>query len=426
MSVHRQRFSTRALLVYILFLTMGLVFLGPPFNTAVAAGKVTGVQLFDEVWQAVRDHYFDPKFDGVDWDTARKKWRPKAEQARTPDQAYKVIDSLLAELKDPGTYLLSPEESKELEKEQAKQRLDLFGVGMILGTTPKNEILIRLILPGAPAAKAGIKRGDRLVSVNGKSVQGITVEAVAALVRGPKDSKVALVVKSPNGKVRSVTAVRDKVSFPIKVEQRTLPNKVGYVAVPSFSESMETQLLAALRKQSRARALILDLRHNLGGGSFGTLQLMAGLFGDFPIGMLSTREGVIPLHSMLASDSLSPLIPPPTNLDVYKKPVAILIDETTTFDLLALAMRENQRAILVGRPTRQNEGQGQAEVKLKNGSVLSVTTSRMYSPLGNTLLLGVTPDVIVPLDEAYLQAWSADKDPDITAALRALKQRWGI
>ncbi len=412
-------------LVACLLALLGLS-LAIPAATAPAAQEAR-LQLFDRVWEQVARLYLDARLHGVDWEGVRAKYRPRVAAARDDAEAYALINEALATLKDPGTFVLSPQEVKEMRQQGAGVRV--VGVGMLLGGMPSGDILVRQVVPGGPASRAGVRPGDRVVQVDGRPVKGLPVDQVAQMIRGPEGTRVKLVLRRPDGSEKQVQPKRAEVHFEPKVRSEMLAGQIGYLAIPTYGEGMENQVLAHLRRLHKSRGLILDLRNSLGGGPMLTLQRIAGLFTDKPLGALLSRQGVALLTPEKTWEPpnwwTGLLTPPPTALDRYDKPLVVLIDDTTLLDILALGLKEGQGAQLVGRPTSPGRGSSQLSIDLPGGGQLSVTVGAYVSPAGHTLRNGIRPDVLVAMDDAYVASWGAGQDPDVARGLAVLQAKLG-
>lgn len=388
-------------------------------------------EVVEEVWQVVAENFFDPEFNGVDWQKVKAEYAAKAAQAEDDEALAAVINEMLAKLGDPQTYYLTAKQAAELERQE--NRVDIVGVGMLLGRGPQGEIVVRDVLPNGPAARARVRRGERITAVDGEEVQGVRVSDVAEKIRGPKSSTVALTLLSDKGE-RRVLAKRAPVSFIPEVDSKVLEGNIGYLKIPDFADSTEVQVLAHLRRLHRTDGLVLDLRDNFGGGGYDTLLKIAGLFTDKPLGALLSRQGLFVLvpQSQWEGGTGSIFVPPPTGMDIYKKPMAVIVDETTYLETLAVGLQETGRAKLVGRPTvteamRQvgsgvPRGTSQYIAELSDGSVVNVTSLHVITPRGKTLIDGISPDVTVSMDQTFYEAWMAGRDRDVEEAVKLLQQ----
>ncbi|MGE5598232.1 MAG: S41 family peptidase, partial [Bacteroidota bacterium] len=182
-----------------------------------------------------------------------------------------TIDGMLASLHDPYTRFLPPAEYRELKVQTDGS---FGGIGVILSYNEKDKsILIMKALNGSPGEKAGLRRGDRLVEIDGRAAKGMSVEEAVASIRGPIGSTVRLAVSRGEGesaRVVKVTIVRANIKLP-SVEWEFLDDpvagRVALIALAQFSERTPAELDEALRAadEKRARGIILDLRYNPGG-----------------------------------------------------------------------------------------------------------------------------------------------------------------
>lgn len=394
---------------------------------AAAAAQVPqeplAAQVVRAAWQAVRDHYFDEKFGGVPWDEALLQ--RYLQQAAAPDaDGYRIAAEMVGRLGDPLTAVIDPQARRQLEA--ATPRVEVVGIGVRLSSGPEGYPLVRQVLPGGPAARAGVWSGALVVGVDGQPTRGRTLDEVAARIRGPAGTAVRLELERADGSRVSLTLTRQAVSWEPRAVSRVLEGNVGYLHLPHFAQGMETAALAELRRLYRTRALILDLRDSSGAGSYLTLSHIAGLLTDQPLGFWVTREGFVSLPAEKATTSDNPLVPAPTSADHYDRPVAVLVDEVSAFGLLAFALRQMGRAVLVGRPTPSGAGELAAAYPLPGGGLVQVTTGRFYSMRGEPLVGPVVPDVTVPLDRAYLKAWESGQDPDVAQAIDLLRRRGAL
>lgn len=409
-----------------------LIAIGAPL--ASAAQTLSNVELFDAVWGAVAESYAGPDFKPLEWQAVWRELRPLAEKAKDAATVQDVIDRMLARLNDPHTYYVSPKQmAASKQTKLAEDRLDVVGIGVLLTQAPDGSVVARQVLPKSPAARAGIREGTRITAVDGRAVKGVAVATVAERIRGDRGTKVRLSLLDPWNSARDVTLSRADVRFVADVRSKVLPDNIGYLYLPGGGDGFELKVLRHLRKLQRTQGLIIDLRSGWSATDLShmiPILKIAGLFTDQSLGTLVSRQGTLSLTPQIRWESSSSdswwkslLTPPPTAMDVYKKPVALLVDESTTWDILALAMQESGRAVVVGRPTAPGGGALAGGYELTDGSGLSVTITYYSSPRQQTLKNGMKPDVVVPMDLAYLAAWYKGEDLDIDAAKKALLAR---
>jgi carboxyl-terminal processing protease len=352
----------------------------------------------DRDWQAFGSAYDAVVSKNPDW----------ANEAH-PD--WLVLRSMAESLNDGHTSFLTPDEARR------RDETSFAGIGVLLSRPQDNQPpLIAEIFPNSPAAASGLKRGDRILGVDGKDVRTLTVGDIAALIRGQAGSQV-------NVQVRRVSAA-DPLQFTLRrsqvqVEQvigRQVPNApIGYLKVRSFSDpSIVDQVLGVLDqgRQRGIRGWVLDLRGNPGG----SLSVVLGAAAGF----------VDPAHAVVGyqvdrTRHQTPLQTQAVNL-LNGSALVVLVDHDSSSgaEILAAALQEAGVATLVGSTTAGNVGVA-TQIRLPDGSVLQVTEQRFVSPNGAQLDgVGVTPDVAVAMTDEDLEN---DRDPQLGKALELIVDR---
>ena len=180
-----------------------------------AATREGRLQIFDEVWEQVRERYFDPSMRGVDWQEVRRSLRPRAAEARDESELYAVLTRMLGSLQDPHTRVFAPGESEDWRV----QRYVSVGVAV---REMAGEVVVTDVERGSDAARAGLRAGDAVTSVGGESAEGLIARrlaeqaagasaaerllAVTRLFDGPRDSDVAVAFRR-DGEARERTVV---------------------------------------------------------------------------------------------------------------------------------------------------------------------------------------------------------------------------
>lgn len=283
------------------------------------------------------------------------------------------------------------------------------GVGMTV-TSVKRGFRVEQVFRKSPAAKAGIRSGDVVVSVDGHSIAGESAEAATARVKGPEGTEVELgVVRPPHGAVRHVKLTRARITPPVAGGKVKVVNgqRVGYVRLLSFSEDASAHLRRAVRKVERAgaRSIVLDLRGN-GGGLLREAVLSATIF-------LPKDEVVVTTRSRTQGRA------------VYKtsaghlpeRPLVVLIDGNTASaaEALAAALADNADAPVVGTKSF-GKGVFQQDIDLSNGGALKLTIGEYFTPAGENLGgKGIQPDVPVRDDPATAQDEALERALEVAA-----------
>ena len=312
-------------------------------------------RLFDQVVQHVSRHY-------VDTLSERELYQ-------------KAIDGMLQELGDPYSVYLTPERQNRLLE---NTRGTYGGLGIQIDVRD-GWITVIAPTPGTPADRAGIQTGDRIVAVDGRPTQGLTPEEALHLLRGPKGSRVALLVERPG--------LGDRLSFQITradirlraVQQASMLNeRVGYVDLNVFSDSTTTELRGSIDSLRRRgmQALVLDLRQNPGGLLEQGVEV-SDLFLDRGQKIVSMR-GRTPVTT---TDFVARA--PQSWPDL---PIVVLVNGGTASasEIVAGALQDHDRAVIVGSTTF-GKGSAQSVFRMPSGGALKLTTARWFTPVGRSI-----------------------------------------
>jgi carboxyl-terminal processing protease len=262
------------------------------------------------------------------------------------------------------------------------------GIGLTVAGV-KDGLRVEGVFDGSPAARAGIKAGETIISVNGKSIAGVDSNAATVLIKGPEGTEVSVGVRGARegARTRQIRLTRAQISLPVVSSKLETVDgkKLGYARLATFSEGAHGALRAAVSKLQRrgAERLVLDLRGN-GGGLLDEAVLTASIF-------LPEDETVVSTDSRTQGHA------------VYKTkgdnlpslPIVVLIDRNTASaaEILTAALADDAGAKTVG--TRSyGKGVFQQEIDLSNGGALKLTVGEYFTPDGTNLAgEGIHPDV---------------------------------
>lgn len=295
-----------------------------------------------------------------------------------PESATGSIDDMLEALKDPYTDYFTEEEWNGFMN---SLDLNYAGIGMRLGQDEGGFVAVE-IFEGSPAAAAGMKRNDYIVSVAGKTTDGLTLDQVTELVRGPEGSDVAIRVRRA-GQDIDLTVKRGQIHMPV-VSGGMMEGGVGYLDINSFSEDADelfASMLSELKSRS-IRGLVVDLRDNPG-GILDTAKHIAEQF--IPQGVL--------IHTRDRDDVDEPLVIEKGHSVEF--PVVVLVNENSASasEVLTAALQDYHKAIAVGVKT-YGKGSVQGLYPLESGGVLKVTIQEYLSPDKRKVNhVGLEPDV---------------------------------
>lgn len=292
------------------------------------------------------------------------------------------VSAMLAALHDPYTQYLDPTQFRLLRRET---RSSYVGIG--IGALPDLRGLRVVGIKPGPAKRAGVRAGDMIVSIGGRSAAGVPFEKQVSWILGKAGTSVRLGILR-HGQLFSVAVVRDRISAP-PVKSRLLADgkiRVGYLKVTAFRIGAAPVLNASLAKLRRSDAvgIVLDLRGNPG-GVFDQAVGIASLFLDH--GVIVTTIGA---HEKRHVYTASPN-------ETTRLPLIVLVnrDSASAAEIVAAALHDNRRAILVGEHTF-GKGLVQTLRPLPNGAALKLTTARYITPAGADInLRGVYPDLHV-------------------------------
>jgi len=347
------------------------------------------VKYFREVLQLVKENYVGDAPAGYD------------------DLTRAALDGLLGQL-DPHSQFLRADAYQETEEEMT----NAFGGIGIQVEMRDNQVVIITPMADTPAERAGLRRGDRLVKIDGKPVENPSVEKTVRLVRGEPDSLVTVTVFRPS--------TRQTLDFPLKrarirlesVRNATLhPGGLGYLQVTQFSERTGQEFRTALAglEQQGLRGLVIDLRNNPGGLVDAAIDVCNEFFDKGELIVYTQGRTPESRENFNADGS-----------HVKRTyPIAILVNGGTASaaEIVSGAMKDTKRAVIVGEKSF-GKGSVQSIIALQNGEGLKLTTARYYTPSGITIHeKGITPQVEVEVsadDESKLRLQQSR--PDLAAS----------
>jgi carboxyl-terminal processing protease len=327
---------------------------------------------------------------GIFWDALSIIRASFVGRAEIDDQTlvYGAIRGMVEALGDTGhSVFLTPE---EVEAEQNSLGGEVVGIGVLLGERDGGIVIVSVI-PQGPADDAGIRAGDRVLSVDGRSVEGLAPEQVAGNVRGDAGSTVEIVLERPSsGERLELSIVRERLRVPAADWAMVPGTDIGLLRLFQFSTGSANDLRDARDAAITAGAgrLILDLRGNPGGYVDQAVNVTS----------LFVADQTVYIRELASGER----IPVPTNNNAYSAtdlPLVVLIDENTasSAEITAGAIQSNGRAQLVGTTTF-GTGTVLLSFDLPDGSSVRLAVERWLTPEGELIFgKGIAPDVEVTL-----------------------------
>src|ERR1039457_533195 len=283
---------------------------------------------------------------------------------------------------DPHSNFYDPKAFAQMREDQHGK---YYGVGMSIAQQPdKNGVVHVVVLApfeGTPAFKAGIKPGDVIVSIDGKSADGLDSTAVAGMLKGPKGTHVS-VVKSREGKEGPLTfdLVRDEIPrYSVDLAFLLKPG-VGYIHVTNFMETTSREVGDALEKfqatNGNLHGLIIDLRGNPGG----LLNEAVNMSDKF----LQKGQIVVSQRGRAYPDQVYRATHGEEGKDKY--PVVVLVNRNTASaaEIVSGALQDHDRALIVGETTF-GKGLVQTVFQISENTGLALTTYHYYTPSGRLI-----------------------------------------
>jgi carboxyl-terminal processing protease len=369
-----------------------------------AALKDSPKALVDQAWQTVQRNYVDRTFNRQDWIKVRSQYLQSTYS--TQESAYQAIATLLESLGDPYTRFLTPDALKDLTQNISGE---FVGVGLTVSLDAKTrEWVVEKAFDESPAAIAGLKAKDIIVSINGKSTPSIDPSKAAPYLVGPVGSKLAVQVRRGQENLK-YELVREPINLN-PLTYKALPNKggtIGYIRLPIFTTKSAQSMQNALKtlETQKAAGYLLDLRGNPGGVldagiAIARMWLAKGI-------IVSVQERDLPRQMLSA-----------TNQALTVRPLVVLVDQesASASEVLAAALQDNKRAVLVGKVTF-GKGLVQSFEPLNDNSGVLVTIAKYFTPNGKNIhKVGITPDVVA---EASAQP---SGDPQYQAGIKTLER----
>lgn len=307
------------------------------------------------------------------------------EPAQRNKVAEGAIKGMVAEL-DPHSAYMTPAEFALFQGETEGK---FGGVGVEVDF--KNDY-VTVIAPieGSPAARAGIRPGDQIVSIDGRPMRGERIDKLVGLMRGPAGSTVKLMIRRPGlAEPLTFTLQREEIHVTSVVGKR-LANDVAYLRLKQFQEGTHDELLrvtARLRAESKAplTGVILDMRNNPG-GLVDEAEAVADEFLSTGVIYTTRHRGQV-VDEAKAHDGGA----------FASLPIVTLVNEysASSAELVAGALQDSRRATIVGAPTF-GKGSVQTIFDLPGGAGLRLTTMRYYTPSGRSIQAeGIKPDILI-------------------------------
>jgi carboxyl-terminal processing protease len=385
----------------------------PMFSSSGLAAKDSPKVVVDEAWQIVNREYVDGTFNRVDWQKTRVELLKRKYSNR--QEAYAAIRSTLKKLGDPYTRFMDPLQFQSLNSQTSGE---MSGVGIRLESRPRTkELVVAEAIENSPASKAGVKAGDIIVAIDGKSTKNMSLDDAITLIRGEIGKSITLKIArgSTNPFDISLTRAQIEVSSVFSEVKQEGKLKVGYIRLSEFSSHSSEQMSKAIKELNRQQvnAYVLDMRENPGGLLQASVEIARMWMDNGTIVKTVDRKGGNENFQAVQS-SLTQL------------PLAVLVNgnSASASEILAGALKDNRRAQIVGSQTF-GKALVQSVHSLSDGSGMAVTVAHYYTPNGTDIgHKGVTPDVKVDIN--FLEQRNLSESPDLMGTSKDTQYRKAI
>jgi len=368
---------------------------------------------FDVVWDTINENFFDPEFGGVDWGKMREKYRPQVTNVKTDDELYELLNNMLGELHVSHVGVFRTENASKFFK------VPEATTGFVVKDV-ESQVVIRRILKGSSAAKAGLRVGFIIKKIDDETVSN-SLEASHTLAGDQRQYRITFL----DERDRLKETVFSKQPLPAEnlgkteggeggrwsalIDAERLAEGIGYIHFTNFYPGLDQKLRSAVRSMKKAPGLILDLRGNGGGGDDVALKL-AGLLLDKKtlLAISKTRQG--DRYSYIAEPDREP----------YLGTVVILVDEDSysQAEQFSASMQDIGRAVVIGKRTPGKDMDG-ALMELPTGAGLMFPVGQPRTPKGIVVEgRGVIPDIEISLSRSDLLK---GKDSQLAAAVEYIK-----
>jgi carboxyl-terminal processing protease len=273
---------------------------------------------------------------------------------------------------DPHSNFYDP---KAYAKMREDQRGHYYGVGMVI---QQQEKKVYVITPyeGTPSFRAGIRPGDVIMAVDGKTADGMTSDLVAKALKGPKGTHVQVtMVREGQAKPLVFDLVRDEIPHPSVDLKYEIRPGIGYIHLTQFQETTAQEVLDAVDSFPNMKGLIFDLRGNPGGLLSQAVEVCDHLLGKGQ-SIVSQRGRAYPDQNYTATHGN----------DGHTFPIVVLVNRNTASaaEIVSGALQDHDRALIVGETTF-GKGLVQTVYNLSENTGLALTTYHYYTPSGRLI-----------------------------------------
>ncbi|HKK54509.1 MAG TPA: S41 family peptidase [Patescibacteria group bacterium] len=339
------------------------------------------------------------------WDTVKSTY-VDSEDISEEDMFYGSLEGMIKAIDDPYTSFLDPELSKRFNDDLSGS---FEGIGAEIGI---RDDVLTIIAPinGMPAQEAGLKSGDKVLSIDGKSTAGISIDKAVDTLRGKKGTDVTLTIyREGLDETKDITINRGIITIE-SVKTEMLENQIMLISISNFNEDTEAIFSKAVEeaKSKEAKGIILDLRNNPGGFLDSAIEIASEWVETGPVVLEKFDENDITKYQARGL----------ARLQDYKTVVLLNQGSASASEIVAGALQDYNKATIVGEQS-YGKGSVQSLEPFTDGSSLKVSVAKWLTPQGKSISeKGITPDIEV---EYTIEDFENDRDPQLDKAIEIIK-----
>jgi len=320
----------------------------------------------------------------------------KPEKTKTSDLFHGACRGIVQALDDPHSMFMDVSQNQRFTEDTQGE---FGGIGIEIGI---KDGILTVVSPiaGTPAYEAGMMAGDRIIKIDGKTTERISLHEAVEKLRGKVGTKVALTIRHLNTRANEEIVITRAVIKPASLESSMLDaeSKIGYIRVFQFTTRLGEEFGEVLQKLQAEgmKALVLDLRGNPGGDLNMAVRLSDFFVAEGPIVTVKGRDpSKDRVYSATAEGTFKDL------------PVVCLINQgsASASEIVAGCLRDHQRAMLVGE-TSYGKGSVQNVFRVGEGTALKLTTAQYFTPKDLPIEdhKGIEPDILIPMSPELLMS----------------------
>jgi carboxyl-terminal processing protease len=378
------------------------------FFAGVGVGNGTIFLSANSANKANKDLPEDLDYSSVEqiYDLMKTRYDGKLDEAKLLDG---LKTGLASATGDPYTQYFTKEDAKKFNEQLSGS---FTGIGAQLGQDAENNLIVIAPIDGTPASKAGLRPQDVIVSINGTSTSGMSVDKAVSMIRGKKGTKVTLRILRNKSEDINLTITRADINVP-SVKWEVKDDNIGIITVSQFGDDTTALMNQAGRelKDKGAKKILLDLRGNPG-GLLASAVTMSDMWLPQGKTIVQEKQGGVTTDTYTANGGGLFL----------GMPTVILIDagSASASEIVSGALRDNSAATLIGEKS-YGKGSVQEIQNLPHGDEVKITIARWFRPNGQNIdKKGIKPDREVKMtDDDYKNG----RDPQMDAALDFLNKQ---